>query len=288
VAWIQFIFASTGEQAENLSDQLQALGAVAVTLSDAADQPVYEPALNTTPVWSQTHVSALFADGDWQALQQAIQTLEPLPFYQVQRLKDQDWVRVCLADFQPMRFGQRLWVCPSWQAVPDPQAVNILLDPGLAFGTGTHPTTALCLACLDGLGDLSGQTWVDYGCGSGILAIAAAKLGAEVWAVDNDPQALLATHNNAVKNQVAHKITAVLPENLPALQADGLLANILANPLLQLAPTLATLLKPQAQLTLSGILSAQAEAVLACYAQYFNHLNTTSQAGWLRIDGKKS
>ena len=288
--WLQLTFDSNAQHAEALSEHLLEFGAVSVTLTDGKDQPVYEPALNTTPVWDNTQVTALFDENhDVQQLHQHIAELTPTPFYHTETLQDQDWVRVCLADFHPMQFGQNIWVCPSWEKVVDENAVNIYLDPGLAFGTGTHPTTALCLQWLDSHPDLSGQTWIDYGCGSGILAIAAAKLGAKkIWAVDNDPQALIATRDNAIKNKVSDKIITVLPEDLPSQQADGLLANILANPLLQLANTLSRLLHPQAPIILSGILADQATLIQDQYTGDFNQLNTQQQAGWIRIAGIKS
>ena len=288
--WLQLTFDSTAQEAENLSEQLFDWGALSVTLTDAKDQPLFEPALNTTPVWDETCVTALFDEAhDQQQLKQQINGLVPLPFYRSEILKDKDWVRVCLDDFHPMQFGDNIWVCPSWEKVVDENATNIFLDPGLAFGTGTHPTTALCLQWLDQQDDLTGQTWIDFGCGSGILAIAAALLGVEkVWAVDIDPQALLATQDNAKKNKVADRITTVLPEDLPAIVADGLLANILANPLMQLCDSLAQHLKPHAPIVLSGIVEQQAETIEQCYRSHFSQLSRQQLAGWVRISGIKS
>jgi ribosomal protein L11 methyltransferase len=287
--WLQVIIKTDTSTAETISDALFAIGAVSVSLTDAEDEPLYEPPLNTTPLWEQVRVIALFEDGvDCTYLQAQLQTtLAPLPVppWQIEELEDQDWSRVWMDDFQPMRFGERVWICPSWLPPPDPQAVNILLDPGLAFGTGLHPTTALCLEWLDKQVDLTGKIIIDYGCGSGILAITASKLGAKhVWAVDNDPQALLATQDNAQKNNVETTISCMLPEQLPKIEADGMLANILANPLINLAPTFATHLKPNAALILSGILTEQTNDVIAAYTPFFTITEVMQRDEWVRID----
>jgi ribosomal protein L11 methyltransferase len=184
-----------------------------------------------------------------------------------------------------MRFGANLWIVPSWTAAPDAGAVNILLDPGLAFGTGTHPTTRLCLEWLDAH-PTAGQQVIDYGCGSGILAIAAARLGAgHVWAVDNDPQALTATRDNAGRNEVTAHIDTALPAGLPACQADVLIANILAGPLIDLAPHFATLVRPAGAIVLSGILPEQAAQVLAAYRPWFDMALPSEHEGWVRLEG---
>jgi ribosomal protein L11 methyltransferase len=189
--------------------------------------------------------------------------------------------------FHPMRFGARLWICPSWQAPPAPDAVNILLDPGLAFGTGTHPTTALCLEWVDQHGADYDEV-IDYGCGSGILALAAAKLGARhVWAVDNDPQALLATRANAANNGVAHLIDAVTPQALPALRTQLLLANILAQPLIDLADRFSAYVSPGGYIVLSGILTQQAASVAAAYQKHFEMAPWVGKDEWIRLVGKK-
>jgi ribosomal protein L11 methyltransferase len=280
--WLEAIFEVAENAAEPLAEQLSACGAVSVTLQDAGDQPVYEPALNTVPLWRQTRVTGLFEQDDAEALRQQLAALPP-PLA-IQPLQERDWVRSSLADLQPMQFGRRLWVCPSWQAPPQADAVNLMLDPGLAFGTGTHPTTALCLEWLDAQPDLAGLQVIDYGCGSGILAIAAALLGAaNVDAVDNDPQALQATAENALKNQVEERIHGYLPQCFAAAPADILLANILANPLCQLAPRLAALVKPGGWLVLSGILAEQADQVLAAYQAYIGAAQRVERDGWIRL-----
>ena len=196
MSWLQIRLAITPDQAEALEDQLLQLGAVSVTFMDAEDQPIFEPDLNTTPLWSHTHLLALFeADTDPDALLAHLQLLRggDLPEHQTEVIEDQDWERSWMDNFQPMRFGHRLWIVPSWHAAPEPDAVNLLLDPGLAFGTGTHPTTALCLEWLDGQ-DLQDCNVLDFGCGSGILAIAALLLGArQAVGTDIDVQALEAS-----------------------------------------------------------------------------------------------
>jgi ribosomal protein L11 methyltransferase len=210
--------------------------------------------------------------------------LAPWPPYQIQTLEDQEWSRVWMDDFHPKQFGEKIWIRPSWETPPNPQAVNIILEPGLAFGTGTHPTTALCLEWLDTLSDLSDKIFIDYGCGSGILAITAAQLGAaHVWAVDNDPQALEATQENAKKNKVEKRVSPILPEQLPNIRADGILANILAKPLITLVETFADHLKPNAPLVLSEILKDQTDEVIAAYQPYFTLTEILEKHDWMRI-----
>ena len=290
--WLQVILDTDAQTAEQISEGLFAIGAVSVTLQDAENQPLYEPPLNTTPLWGWTRVVGLF-EGDTvsyelQTQLQAVLAPLPLPPCQIQKLADKEWSRVWMEDFHPMRFGERVWICPSWQTPPNPQAVNIFLDPGLAFGTGTHTTTALCLEWLDCLSDLSGKTLIDYGCGSGILAITAVKLGAaHVWAVDNDPQALQATEDNAKKNKVDSAISPVLPQQLPDFKADGILANILAMPLIKLVTTFAAHLNTDAPLALSGILKEQRSEVIAAYTPYFTMTEIVERDNWMRIVAKK-
>src|SRR5476651_1233351 len=214
--WLQVRLAISPEQAETYEDALLEVGAVSVTFMDAEDQPIFEPELNTTPLWSHTHLLALFeADTDAGQVLAHLQLLTgtELPEHMSEVIEDQDWERSWMDNFEPMRFGRRLWIVPSWHAAPEPEAVNLLLDPGLAFGTGTHPTTALCLEWLDAHPPLN-QGVIDYGCGSGVLAIAAAKLGAQfVWAVDNHEQALIATLENAKQNHIsATQLQVVSPE----------------------------------------------------------------------------
>ncbi len=256
---------------------------------DAEDQPIFEPDLNTTPLWSHTHLLALFeADTDPDSLLAHLQLLRggELPEHQVEVIEDQDWERSWMDNFQPMRFGQRLWIVPSWHAAPEPDAVNLLLDPGLAFGTGTHPTTALCLEWLDAQ-PLQGQSLLDFGCGSGILAIAGLLLGAEhAVGTDIDTQALDASRDNAERNGIAaERFALYLPEQLPEKAADVVVANILAGPLVSLAPRITALVKPGGRLALSGILAEQAEEVRAAYSDAFELDPTADKDGWVRISG---
>ncbi|WP_312592404.1 50S ribosomal protein L11 methyltransferase [Stutzerimonas nitrititolerans] len=287
--WLQLRLAIAPEQASTLEDALLGVGAVSVTFMDAEDQPIFEPDLGTTPLWSKTHLLALFeADVDESNLLAHLQLLAggELPDYQLERIEDQDWERSWMDNFQPMRFGRRLWIVPSWHAAPEPDAVNLLLDPGLAFGTGTHPTTALCLEWLDEQ-DLRGQQVIDFGCGSGILAIAALLLGAEqAIGTDIDPQALEASRDNAGRNGIGPaRFPLYLPEQLPVAQADVVVANILAGPLVALAPQITALVKPGGRLALSGVLAEQAEEVRAAYRDTFDLDPTEEKDGWVRISG---
>jgi ribosomal protein L11 methyltransferase len=278
---------------------LEAMGALSVTLMDAdADTPdeaaIFEPGVGETPLWRSLTLLA-FADADRRALLQHLQ--EALPELApdragFHRVADRDWERAWMDRYQPMRFGRRLWIYP-WNIEPeshlDSEAVVVRLDPGLAFGTGTHPTTALCLEWLDGLA-LAGKVVIDYGCGSGVLAIAALKLGAaRAIGVDNDPQALTATTDNAVRNRVAGQLATCLPEQLAdAARADVFVANILANPLHELAPRFAALCRAGTPFALSGILAGQQDELLERYrACGFTDLHTTRREDWIRIDGAR-
>lgn len=287
MAWIQFICHTTPDKAEALSDALSECGAAAVTFEDDADQPIYEPDLGETPLWHETRLTALFdAETREQTVLDMLATLvEEVPRFRVEAVEDKDWEREWMKNFQPIQFGDRLWIVPSWHQAPNPDAVNILLDPGLAFGTGTHATTALCLNWLDQI-DLKGKFVIDYGCGSGILAIAAALLGAErVIGVDTDPQALEATRANAERNGV--EIEAYLPGDCPDAPCDLLIANILAGPLQTLAPRFANLCKPGADLVLSGILQTQAEDVADSYRTWFTMQTPTAKDDWVRLTGAR-
>ncbi|MCO6056547.1 50S ribosomal protein L11 methyltransferase [Pseudomonas sp. MOB-449] len=287
--WLQVRLAITPEQAETYEDALLEVGAVSVTFMDAEDQPIFEPDLGTTPLWSHTHLLALFeADTDEASLVAHLELLTggALPEHQIERIEDQDWERSWMDNFQPMRFGRRLWIVPSWHAAPEPDAVNLLLDPGLAFGTGTHPTTALCLEWLDGQA-LDGCEVLDFGCGSGILAIAALLLGArQAVGTDIDLQALEASRDNASRNGIdPARFPVYLPADLPAKPADVVVANILAGPLVSLAPQITSLVAPGGRLALSGILAEQADEVRAAYADAFDLDPTAVKDGWVRISG---
>ncbi len=289
MAWIQLIFHSSPQEAERLSDHLLACGASAITFQDSADQPIYEPETGTTPLWASTRVIALFdAETDPAAvIAKLTHNMAPqtVPDYQVEAVEDKDWIREWMEHFQPLCFGEKLWICPSWHTPPQPEAINIMLDPGLAFGTGTHPTTALCLNWID-QASLTDKYVIDYGCGSGILAIAAALCGAaKVIAVDTDPQALEATQTNAQRNGV--HIDTFLPEHCPDTPCDTLLANILAGPLQSLAPRLAALCQPGSDIVLSGILESQADTVSQAYQPWFEMNAAESKEEWVRLTGKK-
>ena len=291
MGWFQTRFTTQQQFAEGFSDLLMELGAASVTLEDAEDQPLLEPPPGETPLWEQVVVVGLFDDQLNQKIirQQILQQIpeDAAASLTAEPLEEQDWVRAWMDDFHPMQFGERLWIVPSWSEPVDNDGVNILLDPGLAFGTGTHPTTALCLQWLDAHPP-QGKRVIDYGCGSGILAIAAAKLGATQFdGVDLDPQALIATKDNAEKNRIS-TIACCLPDHLPKQQqADLLLANILAGPLESLAPTLADHVAPGGSIVLSGILQDQAEAVRSAYTPWFEMEAPTLQEGWVRLSGVK-
>lgn len=288
MAWLQLHLATTEQHADAFQSALENLGAVAVTLTDGADQPVFEPPPGTRPLWQNTVVSALFEQKHTpeQILNAlAAQGLEAQASHH-ETLEDQAWERAWMDDFSPMQFGERLWIIPSWSEAPDPAAVNLKLDPGLAFGTGTHETTALCLQWLDGT-DLHNKTVLDFGCGSGVLAIAALLLGADdTTGTDIDPQALIASHDNAHNNGVAESLTLFLPEQMPLdYQCDVLVANILAGPLVELCELLAGYCRPGGKLALSGILSEQADSVRTAYEPWFELNPITQQGDWVRIDG---
>jgi len=292
VSWLQLRLDTEPAAAAALEDALLAAGAVAVTLEDNADEPVLEPGVGETPLWRRTRLTGLFpADADMDAV---VAGLDPAlvgdAAPQVEILEDKDWTREWMQHYRPMQFGPRFWVCPSWLAPPDPEAVNLLLDPGLAFGTGTHPTTALCLGQLAGA-VAGGERVVDYGCGSGILAVAAAKLGAgPVLCVDNDPQALAATADNAARNGVApDDLTIALPSDYDTGPWTGtcdlVVANILAGPLLELAPVITGFLRPGGVLLLSGLLASQADALIGGYAGRLPLAVAGEQAGWVVLGG---
>ena len=289
MAWLQLRIRAPHQFVETVEDLLFAHQAVSVTLEDAADQPLLEPGPGETPIWDDVEVVGLFVaeDTDPDILRASLDAQLPSACGRVQfeDLPERDWVRAWMDRFQPMRFGERLWIVPSHLAPPDPTAVNLLLDPGLAFGTGTHPTTALCLQWLDANPPKELRV-LDYGAGSGVLALASAKLGAsDVIAIDNDPQAVTASHDNATRNQVT--ITAGLPDSLAATEVfDVVLANILASILIQLAPTLTAHCKVGGRLVLSGILVDQADDVMAAFPN-FEFAPIAQQEDWVRLDAMR-
>lgn len=290
--WIQLIIDVTPAQSEPLENRLLELGAASVTYQDKADQPIYEPLPGETPLWSQTTLTAMFeAQTDIRVVIDLLMTDLDFnkPNYKVDILEDKDWVREWMKDYHPICFGDRLWICPSWQQPPEPTAVNLMLDPGLAFGSGTHPTTALCMHWLDKK-ELSEKTVIDYGCGSGILAVAALLLGANrAHCVDIDPQALTATLDNAKRNKLdLSRIHTAIPKDFDTdITAEVVIANILATPLIELSELIASLVQPNGDLILSGILPQQADTVMQAYAKWIDFEPPLEDNGWIRLAGKK-
>lgn len=274
---------------------LEAQNSLAITLLDAEDVPIFEPGVGEMPLWPDLCLTALFdADTDQIDLLAALDGRIPeyvLRSAKFAMLDDKDWTRAWMDSFTPMQFGRRLWIVPTTHTPPEPDAVNIRLDPGLAFGSGTHPTTALCLEWLDGLDSsryLVGKRVLDFGCGSGILAVAALKLGAaSAVAIDNDPQALLATRENAVRNGVADRLTVQSDKAAPPSACDVLLANILLPPLISLAPLLQTLVLPGGVAVFSGMLAGQEAEFMPVYNGAFSELTVTQRGDWIRIAGSK-
>ncbi|GAA0693362.1 50S ribosomal protein L11 methyltransferase [Vreelandella titanicae] len=298
--WLQLKAHVAPEQAEFLEELLLDEGATAIGLQDAHDDPVFEPERGTTPLWEDTILTGLYDDLEGvESMLERIEAAwseqmpgEPCPTIEYELLADRDWEREWMDDFTPLRMGQRLWIVPSWHEPPEADAVNLILDPGLAFGTGTHPTTALCLEWLDELavtGHLAQQTVLDVGCGSGILAIAALKLGAShADATDIDPQALQASRDNAERNGIAESnLNLYYPEQL----SDGgdypiVTANILAGPLVELAPMIAGHVAPGGRIALSGVLANQANEVYEAYAaQGIAMDEPVIREGWVRLSG---
>lgn len=290
MSWRQLVCQTTSRFQDEIVEQMEAADAISITWQDAEDDPILEPKPGEMRLWDNLVITALYEEGtdlsnlllmlevrkaDWHIASTIVETVE-----------DQPWERAWMDSFQPMCFGQRLWIYPSWYELPDDGSVKLLLDPGLAFGTGTHPTTALCLEWLDGQ-ELTGKETLDYGCGSGILAIAALKLGAQLAVgTDIDPQALQATRDNAGRNGINPTLLPVCyPEDLPTRTYDLVMANILAGPLVELAPTLLAALCPGGQLVLSGILAEQADAIRAAYQPALADFTIIQKEDWIRVTG---
>ena len=293
MSWWQFSLDCPASDLESVEDLMQELGAVSISIRDAVDdQPIYEPPPGSQPVWSSSVLTATFdAYCDPDALQQRIADGLPADLAaSLHRgsLQEQDWEQAYRQHFQPLECAPGLWIVPSWLEPPEPQATVIRLDPGLAFGTGSHPTTALCLAWLAAR-DLTGLEVIDYGCGSGILAIAAALRGAgRVTAVDIDAQAITACEANLERNGITtDRVLVGQVETTPLAAADLLIANILAGPLVALAPCFAELLRPGGEILLSGILQSQLEAIITAYAPCFELEPATRREDWVCISGRK-
>jgi len=291
MSWQQINCLSIRPEAEALSLFLETFGALSVTYQDAEDHPILEPLPGEVPLWDTISVTALYdATQDIKALPQILKNTFPNTHkVSINILQDQQWERTWMDDYHPMKFGRQLWIYPTNYDRPNDGSTQILLDPGLAFGTGTHPTTALCLEWLDQHPPKDLEL-IDYGCGSGILAIAALKLGAKhVTATDIDEQALIATEENRKINTLtSDKLDTCFPERLddPHYQpVDGVLANILSGPLCELAPKLANLIKPQGILVLSGILKNQQQHIIDAYTPFFNPIQCDQHDEWLRITG---
>ncbi|MBI5407605.1 MAG: 50S ribosomal protein L11 methyltransferase [Nitrospirae bacterium] len=310
MAWLQISLISDPDNLERVEEALTEAGALAITLMHPDGKPfLIEESRRLNPgngpeesppllkggkggLSPRIRITGLFASGlDIDSvvrhLMSALKT-DSLPGLEVESLEDRNWALAWMDHFRPMPFGKRLWVCPEGYDFPDPYAVNIVMNPGQAFGTGTHPTTALCLEWLEGVG-LEDLDVIDYGCGSGILAIAAARLGARhVWAVDDDPQALLTAQENVRRNGVDAAVSILPPESLGGVQADVIVANILARPLIVLAPRFAGLLHPNGRVVLSGILQEQADEVAQAYGAWFHMEPPVTRDPWVRIEGNST
>ena len=290
--WLELHLRLESADHASVEAALEEVGALAQTLTDAQDNPVLEPAPGETPLWPQLQLQALF-DAERDPLDLLIELEGKLPEVVLRsahfaRLDDRDWTRAWMDHYRPMRFGERLWIYPSTVEPPAiADAVIVRLDPGLAFGTGTHPTTALCLAWLDGL-EWSGQTLFDYGCGSGILAVAALKLGAtQAYGLDNDPQALIASHENAQRNGVAEKLELLTADAILPAPCDRLVANILLNPLLELCERITSTVKAGGSAAFSGMLAGQEKEFIERYRQNFEDFAVTTNDDWIRVTARR-
>ena len=289
--WLELSVRVSRQNAPLVETLLQNQPVLALTLTDDADDPVLEPGVGETPLWPSVCVTALFTgDTPVEPLTRMLSLVPGVDWpHQVsfRKFEDQQWERLWMDRFKPMQFGKNLWIVPGGSEVPGPALHVLRLDPGLAFGTGTHPTTRLCLEWMDGH-DFVGETVLDYGCGSGVLGITAAIKGAKtVICVDNDPQALTATRDNAHRNAVESAIVCLAPELYEPREADVVLANILAGPLIELAPRLSGSLRPGGSLVLSGILGEQAEEVANAYAGSVPEIAKTIMDGWVLLTGRK-
>ena len=289
--WIQIKLRTTNQSADTIAELLEQLGALAVSYTDAEDSPILEPKPGERRLWPNTEVTGLLEQGtDPKPILAVLKQLlgDHIPMVAT-TLEDKNWIRAWMDQFKPLKFGQHLWICPSWLSVDEKDSVVVMLDPGLAFGTGTHPTTSLCLSYLDSL-DLKDKDVLDYGCGSGILAIAALKLGAKsATGVDIDEQALIASKENAKRNGVEDKLQLVMgtDKKLDLPQFPVTVANILAGPLAELEPIIASLTQSGGKLALSGILTDQADSVIEAYSKDFVMNKVKDLDGWALLTGTK-
>jgi len=290
--WLQISFQIEKAQADLISEVLTGLGSLSITYSDTLDDAIYEPPVGQTPLWDNVTVNALFSiDVNQEDIKASIFEICNVNALTSFILKDRVWEDECKKDFHSMKFGENLWVCPSWesQAKIPSDAIIINMDPGLAFGTGSHQTTSLCLEYLDN-NPPKNINVIDFGCGTGILAIAAAKLGAlRVLAIDNDPQAVISSKDNVINNKCEGIIKTIHSED--EIDFDGcdlLIANILTNPLIKLAPTFAALVNPDGEILLSGILKKQVDRVVGCYSEYFTNFEVSNIDEWYRVTGTRT
>ena len=289
--WLQIKLRSTNQSADVIAELLEQLGAMAVSYTDAEDSPILEPKPGERRLWPNTEVTGLLAQGtDPKPILDKLKAIlgDHIPMAAT-ALEDKNWIRAWMDQFKPLKFGEHLWICPSWLEVKEENAVVVSLDPGLAFGTGTHPTTALCLGYLDSL-DLQGKQVLDYGCGSGILAIAALKLGAKnALGVDIDEQALQASRENAERNNVSDKLELFMgtDQKLDLPKSPVTVANILAGPLAELEPIIASLTESGGKLALSGILTEQADSVIEAYSKDFVMNKVKDKEGWALLTGTR-
>ena len=289
--WKQISFEVKKSETDLVSEVLMGLGSLSITYSDALDDAIYEPPVGQTPLWDNVKVNALFSsEVNQKSIETSISDICNIVVIDTVTLKDRVWEEECQKDFPSMRFGKRLWVCPSWdtESILSNDSIVIHMDPGLAFGTGTHQTTSLCLEYLDSNPPKNLHV-IDFGCGTGILAIAAAKFGAKsVIAIDNDPQAVLSSKENVAKNKCENTITTIHSINQGGdRKCDLLIANILANPLVELEPLFSDLVHTNGMLLLSGILKEQVDRVVKCYSINFSNIEVANKGEWFRISGKR-
>ena len=289
--WKQISFEVKKSETDLVSEVLMGLGSLSITYSDALDDAIYEPPVGQTPLWDNVKVNALFSsEVNQKSIETSISDICNIVVIDTVTLKDRVWEEECQKDFPSMRFGKRLWVCPSWdtESILSNDSIVIHMDPGLAFGTGTHQTTSLCLEYLDSNPPKNLRV-IDFGCGTGILAIAAAKFGAKsVIAIDNDPQAVLSSKENVAKNKCENTITTIHSINQGNdRKCDLLIANILANPLVELEPLFSDLVHTNGMLLLSGILKEQVDRVVKCYSINFSNIEVANKGEWFRISGKR-